>query len=430
MDRKYKFCMVTTFYPPHNFGGDGMFVHRLSNELARRGHHVDVIHCKDAYLLFESKGPKGAFSNHPGVRVYGLKSRVGFLSPLLTHQTGFPFFKGFLRKMLKENQYDVIHYHNMSLIGITALGYGNGIKLYTPHEYWLLCPMHVLWRYNREVCNKKTCVRCTLAGKRPPQFWRYSGLLEKMLRHVDLFLSPSRFTKTMHLLSGLNIPIVHMPLFVPTPRRQGGEPLPDQAPPNHGHPFFLFVGRLEKIKGLQYLITTFKKLPQHTLLIAGDGEYGWVLRKLAAGAKNITFLGRLDYQTLQNLYRQTTAVIVPSICYDVSPITIYESFSMKTPVIGNAIGGIPELVQDSMGGFLYHNEEELISAMEVLATQLELRRKLGDNAFHAFRKYWSEDAHMERYLDLIRGIQEARMGMTEASRIDHFQRKGEIPRAI
>ncbi|NJN37380.1 MAG: glycosyltransferase family 4 protein [Nitrospiraceae bacterium] len=37
--------MVTTFYPPHHFGGDAVFVHRLSHALADRGHEVEV--CND-----------------------------------------------------------------------------------------------------------------------------------------------------------------------------------------------------------------------------------------------------------------------------------------------------------------------------------------------------------------------------------------------
>ena len=36
--RPLKFCMITTFYPPQNFGGDGIFIHRLTNELAKAGH--------------------------------------------------------------------------------------------------------------------------------------------------------------------------------------------------------------------------------------------------------------------------------------------------------------------------------------------------------------------------------------------------------
>src|SRR5919197_3565942 len=143
MDKPLKFCMVTTFYPPYNFGGDGMYIYRLTNELARRGHQIDVLHCEDAYTLLEKTGPKGNFPNHPNVRVQRLKSKAGFLSPLLTQQTGIPFFKNEIKKNLEANQYDVIHYHNMSLIGITALSYGSAIKLYTTHEHWLVCPMHV-----------------------------------------------------------------------------------------------------------------------------------------------------------------------------------------------------------------------------------------------------------------------------------------------
>ncbi len=164
--------MVSTFYPPYNFGGDGMHIYRLSNELARRGHSVDVFYCQDSFLLMNGKPPTAEFPNHELVKVHPLKSGKGMLSPLLTQQTGVPFFKSELKKALEEGHYDVIHYHNMSLIGIKALSYGSAIKLYTTHEHWLVCPMHVLWKFNREVCTKKRCTMCQLAGKRPPQLWR------------------------------------------------------------------------------------------------------------------------------------------------------------------------------------------------------------------------------------------------------------------
>ena len=104
------------------------------------------------------------------------------LSPILTQQTGVPIFKGKLKAALEENRYDVIHYHNMSLIGITALSYGSAVKLYTADEHWLVCPMHILWKFNREVCTAKSCTLCQLAGKRPPQLWRKTGLLDRMLK--------------------------------------------------------------------------------------------------------------------------------------------------------------------------------------------------------------------------------------------------------
>lgn len=176
-----------------------MHVYRLSNELARRGHTVDVFYCEDSFLFMNGTPPTSTFPNHRRITLYPLKSSVGFLSPLTTHQTGVPFFKGKLKEALEGNNYDVIHYNNMSLIGIKALSYGSAIKLYTMHEHWLVCPMHVLWKNNREVCTKPSCLSCQLRGKRPPQLWRSTGLMAKMLEHIDCFLSPSRFTLQKHL---------------------------------------------------------------------------------------------------------------------------------------------------------------------------------------------------------------------------------------
>ena len=400
-----KFCMVSTFYPPFNFGGDGMHIYRLSNELAKRGHSVDVFHCEDSYLLLNKKEPRGDFPNHPGVTVHGMRSGKGALSPFLTQQTGLPFFKGELKTALERNQYDVIHYNNMSLIGIKALSYGSAIKLYTAHEHWLVCPMHVLWKYNREVCTTKSCTSCQLSGKRPPQLWRSTGLMDKMLKHVDCFLSPSRFTLNKHLEMGLNVPFKQMPYFFPTPQETDEK---SDAEAVNRRPYFLFVGRLEYIKGLQNLIPVFGKHGEFDLFIAGDGEYKAKLVELAAGYPNIKFLGRTDQKRLRELYKGAVAVIVPSICYETFGIIIIEAFSCKTPVIVNDLGALPEVVDDSGGGFVYTNEAELVRSMMKLATDRGLRQQLGENGYSAYLRYWNETAHLEKYLGLIAFLQEQR----------------------
>ncbi len=373
-----------------------MYIYRLTNELAKRGHSVDIFHCTDAYRVLEKKSPTAEFPNHPNVTVHRLESRAGFLSPLLTQQTGVPFFKKELTDALSKNNYDVIHFHNMSLIGITALKYGNAVKLYTTHEHWLVCPMHVLWKYDREVCQQKDCLKCQIAGKRPPQLWRYSGLLEKSLSHVDRFISPSRFTLNKHLELGLDIPIMHIPYFLPAPETAN---LTNENKPER--PFFLFVGRLERIKGLQNVMPIFKKLQEYDLLIAGDGEYKNELTELAGESKNIKFLGRLSQKELQNLYRHAVSIIVPSICYETFGIIIIEAFSMKTPAIVNNLGALPEVIEDSNGGFIYNNEKELVDAMHKLAENQILREELGNNGYRAFLKFWNEEAHLTQYLDLI-----------------------------
>ncbi|MGQ0543304.1 MAG: glycosyltransferase family 4 protein [Blastocatellia bacterium] len=416
MEKPLKFCMVSTFYPPYNFGGDGMHIYRLSNELARRGHSVDVFYCEDSFLMMNGKQPTAAFPNHERVKVHPLISGKGMLSPLLTQQTGVPFLKGKLKKALEENDYDVIHYNNMSLIGIKALSYGSAIKLYTAHEHWLVCPMHVLWKFNREVCTKKSCTLCQLVGKRPPQLWRQTGLMDRMLKHVDCFLSPSRFTLQKHLDMGLDIPIKHMPYFLPKPAGHNGIPKREQR----SRPYFLFVGRLEYIKGVHNLIDTFKKHTEYDLLIAGDGTFRETLEAQAKDCPNIEFLGRMSQDDLADVYRSALAVIVPSICYETFGIIIIEAFSHKTPVIVNDLGALPEVVDDSGGGFIYKNENELLDAMRKIATDPVLRDELGEKGNQAYLKYWNEDPHLDEYLALIRSIKERKDKGMETVQSKHF----------
>ena len=88
-------------------------------------------------------------------------------------------------------------------------------------------------------------------------------MLEESVKHVDAFIAPSRFSKKKHLEMGLNIPIVHLPYFSPWPQ--------EVEPASHEclgeTPYFLFVGRLEKIKGLQTLIPVFRHHRKARLLI-------------------------------------------------------------------------------------------------------------------------------------------------------------------
>jgi hypothetical protein len=66
------------------------------------------------------------------------------------------------------------------------------------HEHWLVCPTHVLWRYNRELCTGKKCVRCQLVYGRPPQTWRMTGLMERELHHIHSFIAMSEFSRNKH----------------------------------------------------------------------------------------------------------------------------------------------------------------------------------------------------------------------------------------
>lgn len=102
------------------------------------------------------------------------------------------------------------------------------------------------------------------------------------------------------------------------------------------------------------------------------------------------------------LYKHALACIVPSITYETFGIIIIEAFARKTPVIARDLGALPEVVHDSGGGFVYRTNEELISAIRQLAASSSLRAELGERGYQAFARWWSKEAHLELYFDLLR----------------------------
>jgi glycosyltransferase involved in cell wall biosynthesis len=413
------FCMVTTFYPPHHFGGDALYVYRLANALGRRGHRVTVVHSADAFAALRGM-PSPELPHDGHVTVHALRSGLGAVGSLAVYLSGRPALHGpALRRIFARERFDVVHFHNVSLVGGPGvLRYGDGLKLYTMHEHWLVCPMHVLWKLNREPCERPECLRCTFAFRRPPQLWRYTSLLERSLGHVDLFLSPSRFTIRAHEARGFTQPIEHLPLFLPADGagRPTGPDAGQEGVRPHERMYALFAGRLERIKGVDTLIEAFRRYRGCDLLIAGTGTQEQALRRRAAGLEHVRFLGRVEHTRLRRLYAGAIAVVVPSVGYEVFPYVPLEAFAESTPVVVRKIGGLPEVVEESGGGFVFSDEDGLLAALDELRRDPDRRRELGGRGRAALARLWSEEAHLERYFDLLDGAQ-GRSAALPASRL-------------
>jgi glycosyltransferase involved in cell wall biosynthesis len=400
MRRALRFLHISTFYPPWSFGGDAMYIYRLSHALADDGHEVDVAHCRDAYHLLHPGAPPDVVSEHSRVRVHDLQTPVGSLAPLVAHQTGRPVLKRRqLQRLLAERRPDVVHFHNVSLLGPSVLGIESDgltpLRLYTAHEHWLVCPTHVLWKFAREVCTERQCLACTLHARRPPQLWRATGLLDRQSRHVHQFIAPSRFVVRSHAERGFGRPMTPLPLFV-----DDTAPEAATAPP-HPRPYVLFVGRLEAIKGLQTVIPLWDRVGDLDLVVAGSGGYEDALRAQASANPRIRFLGHVPQRDLAALYRHAFATIVPSLTYETFGIIVIESLSHGTPVIARDLGSLTELVEESGGGLLYETDIELVAAIARLAAGTGERQLMGARGRAAFERRWSRTAHLRQYYALL-----------------------------
>jgi glycosyltransferase involved in cell wall biosynthesis len=406
MRRPLRFCFLTTFYPPYSFGGDAIDVQRFARALAARGHHVTVVHDVDAYEALRNGDRSPASPSPDGVEVIGLRNPLGILSPLLTQQTGRPVAHGRrLARMFREQPFDVITFSNVSLVGgpgLLSLG-GDAVRLYLAQEHWLVCPTHVLWRHNREACDERQCLRCVIRSGRPPQLWRYTGYLERQLRHVDTFVARSEFSRDKHREFGFSRPMQVLPYFLPA---LNGQASGNGSP--HDRPYFLFVGRLEGIKGLHTLIPVFSRYPDADLLIAGDGTQASELESLAAANQRVRFVGRVENGALADYYRHAIASIVPSVGFETFGIVLIEAFQHGTPVLARNIGPFPEIIRQSGGGELFADEGELISAMSRLQHDPQYRAALSECGRRAAETHWSEEQVIGRYLDLVASSARAR----------------------
>ena len=397
-------AIVTTFYPPCNFGGDGQYVRRWVHALARRGCEVEVIYDADAWRVGTAVvAPKRAAPPLPepeGVTVHRLESGWALGSTMLTQQTGRPVIQRKKIEAILAKGFDVIHYHNISLVGGPGvLKLGAGIKLYTVHEHWLVCPNHVLWRHNRELCDARECFKCLVAFRRPPQMWRATSLLDDCLSHVDAIIALSKSVVETHAAFGLTQPMVPMASFLPDGAEESRP-----AAPRPIRPYFLFVGRLEVIKGLQDVIPVFDAEFPADLIIAGSGGYEPTLRALAAGRQNVRFLGNVPSAELGNLYSNAVALLAPSLCYEVFPLVVLEAFREGTPIIARRLGPYPQIVEESGGGLLFDDTSELTVAMTSLLRDAKKRDQLGTDGRAALAERWSETKAVDDWLDLVDGI--------------------------
>lgn len=410
--------MVTTFYPPYNFGGDGIAVQRLSRALVAAGHAVTVIHDTDAFNVLQ---PGRALdlplhADDEGVKIVRLRSRLGALAPLLVQQLGRPVTHARqLRRLLGAGQWDVVNFHNVSLMGAPALlSYPrDAVTLYMAHEHWLVCPTHVLWRHRRERCDERQCLRCVLRHHRPPQLWRYTGGLQRAIAGVDAVIAMSEFSRQKHRAFGLEREMEVLPPFVPTDSAAESR----QRMTLHPRPYFFFAARLEPIKGLDDVLRAFRDFRDADLVVAGEGSQRARWQAMSADLPHVHFIGNIASEMVQAWHRNALATLVPSVGYETFGMVLIEAMHVGTPIIARRIGPFPEIVAGAGAGELFDTPAELLAALRRIAFDPTYRAQLATAARQSAER-WSAAAVIPRYLDIIARASAARghRGVTDALR--------------
>ncbi len=122
----------------------------------------------------------------------------------------------------------------------------------------------------------------------------------------------------------------------------------------------VFVGRLEKVKGVDVLLNALKyarrENPHVRLVIYGKGS----LEKLVVKYKFIDFRGPLPYEEIHKAYRKATVFVLPS-RYEGLPNSLLQAMASGLPVVATKVGGVPEIVKDRYNGLLVDLDPREIS---------------------------------------------------------------------
>jgi glycosyltransferase involved in cell wall biosynthesis len=354
--------VVNKFY--YRRGGDCVYTLNLEQMLRKAGHEVAV---------FAMRYP----DNEPSEWEEYFPSEVNFSGPVSEKLRGLKRMLGVddvvtcFHALLNDFRPDIVHLNNIhSYLSpmLASIAHARGVKVvWTLHDYKLLCPS-----YSRlaggKVCDRcygtiaSTCVlatRCmkgSLAASALAWIealrWRRSVLN----RDTDAFICPSAFMASEMLKGGFSKEKIHtLSNFIPT------VPAAPTAPRGK---YYCYVGRLSEEKGVRTLLEAATML-QHELRIAGGGPLLETLKAKYERWPQITFLGHLDGDGVNKLLSGAACSVLPSEWYENNPLGVIESLCAGTPVVGAAIGGIPELISDN-NGLTYRSGDvkELATALD------------------------------------------------------------------
>ncbi len=170
--------------------------------------------------------------------------------------------------------------------------------------------------------------------------------------------------------------------------------------------YFLFYGRVTADKGINTLIEAMRQLPDLHLHVVGTGP---LLEQLKSqGISNVEFLGYKSGNELFNQVRNASFIIVPSEWEENNPMTVIESYTHGKPVIGSAIGGIPEIIEHGTTGYVFPAFDK-----DALAATIREASQVSDNKYtemsHSARTFaenhFNPDKHYEVLMHIYKKLQ-------------------------
>lgn len=169
--------------------------------------------------------------------------------------------------------------------------------------------------------------------------------------------------------------------------------------------YFIFVGNLRNYKGIFFLVDFFKYYKFFDFIIIGDGKEKAKLIKNIKNIKNIKYLGNLDEKSKLYLIKNSMGLLLPSVDRrEAFGISLLEASSLKKPMISTFIGtGTSFVNKHNVTGFNIkpYDKNNLKRYLDLLANNKILRKRMGQNSFIRYNRYFKESIMLKKYKKLF-----------------------------
>ncbi|MBJ7596260.1 MAG: glycosyltransferase [Candidatus Dormibacteraeota bacterium] len=301
---------------------------------------------------------------------------------------------------------DVVHlhniYHQLSPSVLRPVARRHLPAVMTLHDYKLACPTYQFLDHGNicEAClggkfHNALLRRCkdgSLAASAAAAGELFIHTATRAYAPVRVFVCPSRFLADKMAEAGVFVRrLRHVPHFIDY------APLALKDEPGGG---ILVAGRLSPEKGVDVAVRAVGMLDGATLDIAGAGPEEARLRALAeqVAPGRVRFHGLLDKPGVDRMMRAASVVVVPSRWYENQPMVVLEALARGVPVVGSALGGLPELIEPGATGDLVpaNDPVALAGALAPFLADPGYGMSMRERARQRVASEFSPQRHLER----------------------------------
>jgi glycosyltransferase involved in cell wall biosynthesis len=350
-----KIALVTAYFYPISSGGTEKYVLNLAKNLISDQNEVHII----------TTGYNEA-SEYDGIKIYQIPDELSNDPELLSGVKASTNLDAF-RKLLDQNQYNLIHFHTLTpVFNIFHIVAAKNLNLeihFTAHVPSVTCIHDDLIQFGIKACDglikKHRCTACYISKKGfhkglsqiiatavntldyPTSIAkiveRKKQNLELLNELCDKIFLFTNWQKEIFLMNGFNYEKIIITSQLLNKKKSPQTNIKKKIQ-NIG-----FVGRISHEKGLHVLIQAFnnirrKDLQLHIAGVINGQEYFEKLKNSTAKNLNIHWRTNLSAIQIDAFYQEIDLLIIPSITYETGPFVLFEALENNIPVLANNLG--------------------------------------------------------------------------------------------